>query len=151
MAQTNIQLSLRKPYMSWLHRAGIAGMWMTLKYLEESSSETSQIPEGLNWNLSSQSIELSWNGKDRDILCWLFKQSFQISSEGLLSLTGLQEATLGADTKIAIHQGVTKTFLQHHKFYKASTQKQFALKTGEQTIWCSSANTLRIIGGQFGG
>jgi CRISPR-associated protein Cas8a1/Csx13 len=110
--QPNIQLSLSDRSITWLHSAGMAGLWMTLKQLEMRFPTVSQRPGQLNWNLSSHSIDLNWSGTDRDILDWLLRQAFQINQEGLILLTGLG-STLSIDAQIALHQGITGSFLQH--------------------------------------
>jgi len=131
--QPNIQLSLSDRSITWLHSAGMAGLWMTLKQLEKRFPTVSQRPGQLSWNLSSHSIDLIWSGTDQDILDWLLRQSFQINQEGLILLTGLG-TTLSIDAQIAIHQGITQTFLQHNKFYTSSGEKRLELKTGEKTV-----------------
>ena len=58
-----------------------------------------------------------------EILDWLLKQSFQISGEGLILLTGLNPQAMDIQTQVTIHQGITRTFLQHNKFFKSNGKK----------------------------
>lgn len=115
-----IQLTLSDPGMTFLHRAGIAGFWMTLKQLEELYPKCTERPGNLTWSLTARRISLYWKGDDFRVLDWLLKQSFQISNEGLISLTGLSYLSMDIETQIAIHQGITETFLQHNSFFKSS-------------------------------
>jgi hypothetical protein len=67
-----IHLDIRDPSMTFLHRAGVAGLFAQLKYLQHLKL---QPPGGLTWSLTAQTIELDWTGKDIDVLQWLFSQS----------------------------------------------------------------------------
>lgn len=134
ITQPKIQLNLSDRNMTWLHCAGMAGLWMTLKQLEKRFPILPQRPGQLDWVLSSCSISLHWSGCDLEVLDWLLKQSFQINHEGLISLTGLEHQTLSIGTQVAIHQGITSTFLQHNKFYKLDEEKRLSLKVGRKTI-----------------
>ena len=106
--------------MTLMHRAGLAGLWMTLKQLEQRYPTSAERPGNLTWSLTPRSISLNWEGQDLEILDWLLKQSFQISDEGLILLTGLNPHPMDIETQITIHQGITGTFLQHNKFFKSN-------------------------------
>lgn len=112
-----IQLTITDPSMTLLHRAGMAGLWMALKRLEQEYSSPAARPGNLTWSLSNCSISLNWEGEDFKVLDWLLKQSFQITDEGLISLMGLN-----LQAQIIVHQGITATFLQHNKFFKSVGQ-----------------------------
>lgn len=108
-----IQLTITDPSMTLLHRAGMAGLWMTLKRLEQEYSSPAARPGNFTWSLSTCSISLNWEGEDFKVLDWLLKQSFQITDEGLISLMGLN-----LQAQIIVHQGITATFLQHNQVFK---------------------------------
>ncbi|MBH8578272.1 type I-MYXAN CRISPR-associated Cas8a1/Cmx1 [Nostocaceae cyanobacterium CENA369] len=122
-SNSKIQLNLSNSSTTLLHRAGIAGFWMTLKQLEQIYPNPAQRTGNLTWVLTPHSISLNWEGQDFAALDWLLKQSFQISDEGLISLTGLNPQASHIERKIIIHQGITGTFLQHNKFFKFSDKK----------------------------
>jgi len=63
-----LSLDLREPSMTFLHRAGVAGLFVQLKYLEQLKMEP---PHGLKWSLTAHTIKLDWTGNDRDVLQWL--------------------------------------------------------------------------------
>ena len=117
---SKIQLNQGDPSMTLMHRAGLAGLWMTLKQLEQQYPTSAERPGNFTWLLTPRSISLDWEGQDLEILDWLLKQSFQISPEGLISLTGLNPQSMDIGTQVTIHQGITGTFLQHNKFFKST-------------------------------
>jgi len=129
-----IQLNLNNRNMTLLHRAGIAGLWMTLKQLEEKYPSPTQRSGQLSWTLSSHSIDLCWDGVDLDVLNWLLKESFQIDDQGLIHLTGLATQMSNLHCQIAVHQGITGTFLQHTQNYESSERGQQILEFGDQKV-----------------
>ncbi|MEH2226450.1 type I-MYXAN CRISPR-associated Cas8a1/Cmx1 [Nostoc sp.] len=123
-----ICLNLSDPSITWIHRAGIAGLWMTLKQLEKLYPIPAERPGNLTWLLTPRSISLEWQGQDFIVLDWLLKQSFQINEEGLISLTGLNTHSINIETQINIHLGITATFLQHNQVVKFKGKKSKSLK-----------------------
>jgi CRISPR-associated protein Cas8a1/Csx13 len=124
---SKIQLELGDPSMTLMHRAGMAGLWMTLKQLEQQYPTSAERRGNLTWLLTPHSISLNWEGQDLEVLDWLLKQSFKISHEGLISLTGLNPQAMDIETQVTIHQGITRTFLQHNKFFKSNGKKSETL------------------------
>ncbi|MBN3890948.1 MAG: type I-MYXAN CRISPR-associated Cas8a1/Cmx1 [Nostoc sp. JL31] len=116
-----------EPNITWIHRAGIAGLWMTLKQLEKLYPIPAKRPGNLSWLLTPRSISLEWQGQDFVVLDWLLKQSFQINEEGLISLTGLNTHSINIETQINIHLGITGTFLQHNQVFKFDGGKSWSL------------------------
>ena len=131
---SKIQLDLGNPSMTLMHRAGMAGLWMTLKQLEQQYPTSAERPSNLTWSLTPRSISLNWEGQDLEILDWLLKQSFQISSEGLISLTGLNPQAMDIGMQVTIHQGITGTFLQHNKFFKSNGDESKSLTADGREI-----------------
>ena len=86
---TKIHLDIRDPSMTFLHRAGVAGLFAQLKYLQRLNI---QPPYGLNWSLTAQTIELDWTELDRDALQWLFAESFQIDADGLIYFPAIEHS-----------------------------------------------------------
>ncbi|MEO1432225.1 MAG: type I-MYXAN CRISPR-associated Cas8a1/Cmx1 [Cyanobacteria bacterium J06633_8] len=115
-----INLDLSDPSITPLHRAGMAGLWMTLNQLEKIYPIPAERVGHLSWSLTAHSISISWEGEDFAALDWLFKESFQISEEGLISFTGLNPETMNFETRLSMHLGIKNTFLQHNKFFKSS-------------------------------
>jgi CRISPR-associated protein Cas8a1/Csx13 len=136
-ASPKIQLSLNDRSMTLLHRAGVTGLGMTLKQLERRYPSPSQRVGQLDWSLSSHSISLYWEGADLAVLDWLLKESFQINEQGILCLTGLETQGLHHHSQIAIHQGITSTFLQHNKVCDSRGQAPLVLEINGRstTVW----------------
>lgn len=113
-----IEISLSDPAMTMLHRAGVAGLYMTLKALKKRYPTLKSRPGNFKWTLTETSISLFWKGSDYEALDWLFSESFQISSDSLISLTGLQSHS--REGQLAVHVGIKNTFLQHNQFFKSA-------------------------------
>lgn len=113
---TSLHFDLADPYMTLLHRAGLAGLYMTLKQLEEEKVEPIG---GLSWELTNRSVSLSWDGNDFEVLDWLFKESFQLQ-DGLIALRGLSPKTMDIQPLVMMHQGILGTLLQHNKTHKST-------------------------------
>lgn len=111
-----IHLDIRDPSMTFLHSAGVAGLFVQLKYLQQLKL---QPPHGLNWSLTAESIELDWTGKDIDALQWLFSQSFQIDGDGLIYFPASAHS-LNFKQRLAIHRSLQNSFLQHNQFFKSA-------------------------------
>ncbi|MBD2069541.1 type I-MYXAN CRISPR-associated Cas8a1/Cmx1 [Leptolyngbya sp. FACHB-671] len=139
--QSKIQLALSDRYMTQLHCAGMAGLWMTLSQLKKQFPDANQRPGQLDWQLSSCSINLWWSGRDLDILDWLLKQAFQVNEQGLIALTGMDIQTLDVHTQIATHQGIVGTFLQHHKFRTTVDKKLLFLLLNYWYKWYFAAQS----------
>lgn len=116
-AEAKIEISLNDPAMTMLHRAGVAGLYMTLKALAKRYPTLKSRSSNFKWTLTETSISLYWKGSDYEALDWLFSESFQIGSDGLISLIGLQ--SFGKESQLAIHVGIKNTFLQHNQFFKS--------------------------------
>lgn len=116
--EPKIEISLSDPGMTMLHRAGVAGLYMSLKALAKRYPTLKSRQGNFQWTLTKNSISLYWKGNDYEALDWLFSESFQISSDGLISLTGLQSPSWS--TQLAIHVGIKNTFLQHNQFFRSA-------------------------------
>ena len=126
-----IELDLGNPNLTLLHRAGLAGLWMMLKYFEIHSNEKS--PQGLNWRLTSRQITLQWQGNDREVLDSLLRESFQIQ-DGLISLRCLNLKDINdIQPRLIIHQGILGTFLQHNSTHKSIGIVEKTLQIDEDT------------------
>lgn len=120
-----LTFDLANPCFTLLHRAGLAGLWMTLKQLEK---EQVTAPRGLKWQLDRRQVMLNWEGNDQEVLDWLLKEAFQIHN-GLISLRGLGSKTMRDDSQVIVHQGIIGTFLQHNSTHKSigTEKKSFQL------------------------
>ncbi|MGD2180936.1 type I-MYXAN CRISPR-associated Cas8a1/Cmx1 [Lusitaniella coriacea] len=129
---TTIDYHLGDSSITLLHRAGLAGLWMTLKQLEIEKVQTIQ---GLKWELRDRAITLSWDGKDIDVLDWLLKEAYQLD-DGLIALRGLDSKTMNLEVQVTMHQGILGTFLQHTSTHKSKgvVPKSFLLEDNKPEI-----------------
>jgi CRISPR-associated protein Cas8a1/Csx13 len=111
-----IELNLSDSAMTMLHRAGVAGLYLTLKALAKRYPTLNSRQGNFKWVLTNDSISLYWQGSDDEALDWLFSKSFQISDLGLISLLGLDSQT--RETQLITHIGMSNTFLQHNSVLK---------------------------------
>lgn len=126
---TQLHFHLGHPSLTLLHRAGLAGLWMTLEKLDQEIA-VDQRPGLLNWALSPREIKLEWHGKDIEVIDWLIKESFQLK-DGLISLRGWQSELMRKDSQVIVHQAILGTFLQHGKTRKVIGEKTQSLVLDE--------------------
>ncbi len=122
-----IEFDLGDPSLTLLHRAGLAGLWMTLNQLK---TEKVTPPFGLDWQLTHRQVTLNWENNDRKVLEWLLKESFQIDN-GMISLRGLDSKTMRQDSQAIVHQGILGTFLQHNSTHKSAGTQTISLQLEE--------------------
>jgi CRISPR-associated protein Cas8a1/Csx13 len=113
--QPKIYLHLDASDTTLIHRAGILGLWMTLKQLEKRFPHPSQRLGKLSWELTPNSISLDWEGQDEAVLDWILKEAFQIDERGLISLTGLNPQSMSLINRVHLQEVLSKTLLQYNK------------------------------------
>ncbi len=104
---------LAEPGLSLMHRAGLAGLYMTLGQLP------TQNPVGMQWELSPTRISLSWPGQDKEAIDWLLGESFQLNPDGLICLRGIRAKQMPISYLAIAHQGILGTLLQHTSTHKS--------------------------------
>src|SRR2546422_5761173 len=102
-------LKLNAPGMTSLHKAGLAGLYMTLR----AFGETNQDIKGLTWELEPTDVILNWHGdKPKAAFVELIKKSFWID-EGFIRLTGLEiSKPPSIDQKHYLYNALLNSFLQ---------------------------------------
>jgi CRISPR-associated protein Cas8a1/Csx13 len=114
-----ITFELANPQMTLMHRAGLAGLYMTLQQLDHENQNfqhNAQIP--LQWAYDQRSVTLRWEAKAVDALKWLFEQSFQLQGD-MISLRGLDAKQMPPQYLAITHQGILGTLLQHNSTHKS--------------------------------
>lgn len=119
-----IELNLGNASYTLLHRAGLAGLYMTLEQLKDEKVTT---PYGLNWELTPRQIKLAWEENDQGVLEWLLREAFQLNN-GIIALRGLDSKTMRKDAQVMVHQGILGTFLQHTSTHKSAGVEQVSFK-----------------------
>jgi len=131
---TQLTLNLNNPHFTLLHRAGLAGLWMSLKQLDAETYIRDR-PGNLTWQLTADQVSLQWKGEDFQVLNWLLNESFQLD-DGRISLRGLDSKTMDIQSQLILHQGILGTFLQHNKTHTSTglVSKSFILEEGKPEL-----------------
>ncbi|BAY38820.1 hypothetical protein NIES2111_31690 [Nostoc sp. NIES-2111] len=132
--QPKISLSLDAADTTIMHRAGMTGLYMTLKRLEKQYTSSRQRGGHISWFLTADTIKLFWEGSDFVALSWLIKESFQLDDTGLIHLTALSNAAIDLRQKIHIHEGICAVFLRHNQFYQAGKIVNAELTVEEKKV-----------------
>jgi CRISPR-associated protein Cas8a1/Csx13 len=125
-----IELDLGNPNFTLLHRAGLAGLWMSLRQLAKETQVENR-PGGLDWQCDRRRVILSWNGNDLEVLNWLLQESFQLK-DGVICLRGLDSKTMDMQNQMILHQGILGTFLQHNKTHTKLGNEQKSFQIDEE-------------------
>jgi CRISPR-associated protein Cas8a1/Csx13 len=102
--ETKITLTLWDDFTTTLHRAGMAGLWMTLNTLAAENGKV------ISWELiPPDKMILQWNCTDKEAVSWLLGKAYLLDKDGFIVLPALGEILI--QDKVAIHQGICNTFL----------------------------------------
>ncbi|MBN3941932.1 MAG: hypothetical protein V7L21_19575 [Nostoc sp.] len=74
--QPKISLSLHAADTTIMHRAGMTGLYMTLKRLEKQYPSSRQRGGHISWVLTADTIELFWEVSDFVALSWLIRDEY---------------------------------------------------------------------------
>lgn len=114
-----ISISLFEPGMTHMHRVGLAGLFMTLKALENDVKPI----DGFNWSLSPTSVEMSWVNEPQKIFKEFLQRSISIEN-GLITFLAHKRSKMGDLDKLHLHESILNTFLQHGKTRETKKQNQ---------------------------
>lgn len=122
----SLEIGLFSEGMSLLHRAGLAGLWLTLDALDQElardpKAEARRLRELGSWERTNHSVTLSWEGKDADFTDGLLRYAYPVSGEGLLHFAAFGDPLQFAAEAFAIHGAMLATFLQHPQSRKAES------------------------------
>ncbi len=112
----SMTIDLFGPGMTLLHKAGLAGLWMTLKALEEENNGKAELEWGC-WERNSTSVKFVWT--KREFFNELFERSFKIDKNGLIWFPALGEPAANAAHAVILQKTILGTFLQHGRSREA--------------------------------
>jgi CRISPR-associated protein Cas8a1/Csx13 len=103
-------VDLNAPGMTALHRAGAAGLYMTVNALEARGAR----PEGWEgWETTKQRVTLRWRGSAEVFFDALVKASFGFDKkDGLIDLAAIDRAKASDASRWIVHEGILGTFCQ---------------------------------------
>lgn len=125
-------LKLNGPGMTSLHKAGLAGLYMTLKALERNKVKINE----LHWELHPDRVVLNWQGETpKAALQQLIERSFQIDPDGFFHLTGLDSGSPATvDQKHLLYIALLNTFLQYGKHRKKEMKRSLSYQIDDKTV-----------------
>jgi CRISPR-associated protein Cas8a1/Csx13 len=101
---TELVLSIFEPNTLLPHRAGIAGLALALSVINPTDAL-------LQWEVTEETVKLTWEGSDLDAIKWLLQKTYR-SDQGYLEVPALK---LDEQGRYIFTEGVMSTFLQHSK------------------------------------
>lgn len=123
---TEFTLSIFEPNSLLPHRAGVAGLALALSALSADDAP-------LTWNITEESVQLTWQGTDKEAIQWILEHTYHVD-KGYLQIPALKLGNQGAYTFTA---GVTSTFLQHskqRKLEKTTATLSFQIDDGQPEL-----------------
>lgn len=151
-APSALLLSLGKPGMSPLHRAGLGGLAATLQCLDKIKENTDEEEPNfpfnsplwkneISWKIDKTSIEFNFGKPEnaKDFLEWLFMFAFQIQNEmiflpGLYGFNGKTIKSINLEVRARLQQGIALTFLQHGQTRKLGTDQTKSFEVDQKKI-----------------
>lgn len=119
-----ISIHLNGPGMTFMHRIGLAGLWMTLSAIEKDRKASAFLQnQGWSWKLNPQSVTMEWNGTGKPSFQHLLKESFMTSPGGLIWFRALGSPEDNIGSSAVLHESLLGTFLQHVKAKKVEPKR----------------------------
>jgi len=102
---------LTNPGYTIYHRAALGGLAATMKALE------GKMPEGLSAEVTADAVRIWWPEalSDRDAVARLLASSFRLTEDKMIDLPGQGIPDSKIDLRLAIHNALCVSFLQHPK------------------------------------
>lgn len=127
-----IVLRLNAPGMTSLHKAGLAGLYMTLQAFEEANQNIN----GLTWTREAAAVVLDW---DDDHLRSAFEdfidRSFWVD-DGFVRLKGLEiSGPPNIDKKHQLYVALLNSFLQFGPHRPTDTKRTLAYDVNDRLLW----------------
>lgn len=119
--EKTMRIGLFDPGMTYMHRVGLAGLYMTIARMQSVSIRNA--PDVSECILEKDSVTLKWQGDDRNFFDSLFKASFGIE-KGIISFAAHHGQNIGDIEKNQINNCILTSFLQHGGTRKLSQTKE---------------------------
>jgi CRISPR-associated protein Cas8a1/Csx13 len=108
-----LTINLFDPGMTFIHRVGLAGLYMTVQRLTDNGMFKSLV-----FDLSSTSVAIKWDNDPFESFDTFFREAFSYtksSPEGLIDLAAHRGSGLGDIHRMQISEAILGSFLQHNK------------------------------------
>ena len=119
---------LSNPGYTIYHRAALGGLAATIR------AWGTDPPDGIAAEITSDRVRLAWSDQitDQEALRRILDASFKLTADKLIDLPGQGIRTGQDDLRLAIHNGIAGTFLQHNKMRPGEKEpRRFELKTDD--------------------
>lgn len=125
-------LKLNAPGMTSLHKAGLAGLFMTLRAFDE----TKQKIKGLAWKLGPRQVSLTWQDDElRDAFEDLINNSFFLE-DGFIRLKGLEiSKPPSVDQKHLLYIALLNSFLQFGPHRPTGSKITLTYEVDDRPFW----------------
>lgn len=102
---------LNDPGYTIYHRAALGGLAATIRAWGKS------LPEGIGAEVARDAVRLFWNDDvtDQEALRRILNSSFKLTANKMIDLPGQGIGVDQDDLRLAVHNGICGTFLQHPK------------------------------------
>jgi CRISPR-associated protein Cas8a1/Csx13 len=119
-----LTINLFGPGMTVIHKVGLAGLWMTLKALEDENDGHTGF-DGIDgsWERTDTSVTFRWNEAPDSFFKTLFARSFKIDKNGLLWFPALGEPMNNPQQSVILQEAMLGSILQHGQTRKADPSR----------------------------
>lgn len=126
-------LKLNAPGMTSLHKAGLAGLYMTLQAFDGAGVKI----KGLDWQLEPTSVVLSWQDEVMtDAFSALINKSFWRDDEGFVRLAGLEsQKPPTTEQKYYLYTALLNSFLQFGPHRPTGTKRNLSYEVDNRLFW----------------
>jgi CRISPR-associated protein Cas8a1/Csx13 len=125
-------IGLNTPGMTSLHKAGLAGLYMTLRVFDETNVKI----KGLDWQLESTSVVLSWKDETSEAaFASLIDKSFWLD-EGFIRLSGLERLkSPTTEQKYYLYTALLNSFLQFGPHRPTGNKRTLSYEVDNHPFW----------------
>lgn len=126
-------IKLNAPGMTSLHKAGLAGLYMTLQAFDEAGTKI----RGLDWQLEPTEVTLHWQGELlKAAFETLIAKSFLLDSDGFIRLSGLESDNAPTiDKKYQLYEALLNSFLQFGPHRSKDSKRPLIYELNDLRFW----------------
>lgn len=125
-------IKLNAPGMTSLHKAGLAGLYMTLRAFDETNVKI----KGLDWQLEATGVVLSWQDEALETAFQdLIEKSFWLDG-GFIRLTGLEaQKPPTTEQKYHLYIALLNSFLQFGPHRPTGNKRPLSYEVDNRLYW----------------
>jgi CRISPR-associated protein Cas8a1/Csx13 len=126
-------IKLNAPGMTSLHKAGLAGLYMTLQAFDENGVTI----EGLDWQLDSASVVLTWQAEMTEAaFSTLINKSFRRDDDGFIRFAGLEaQKPPTTEQKYYLYNALLNSFLQFGPHRPTGNKRTLSYEVDNRPFW----------------